>query len=86
MIILYPNAFIASLIYPRVTVGLLYAMLLFRTIHINGYLSNRGYNKAVGGEEFSKLTLVLLVSTSMVASLRMLGVTRKLAIIKKIVP
>ena len=86
MIILYPNAFIASLVYPRVTVGLLYALLLFRTVNINGYLSNRGYNKAVGGEEFSKLTLVLLLSTSMVASLSMLGVTRKLAIIKKIVP
>lgn len=86
LIIVYPNAFIASLVYPKVTVGLLYALLLFRTVNINGYLSNRGYNKAVGGEEFSKLTLVLLISTSMLASLSMLGVTRKFAIFKKLVP
>lgn len=55
-------------------------------VNINGYLSNRGYNKAVGGEEFSKLTLVLLIGTSMVASLSMMGVTRRLAIVKKLVP
>lgn len=83
---LYPNAFIAALVYPKVTVGLLYALLLFRSVNINGYLSNRGYNKAVGGEEFSKLTLVLLLCTSMIASLNMMGVTRKLAIVKKLVP
>jgi hypothetical protein len=86
MIILYPNAFITSLVYPRAAVGLLWAFLFFRVIHINGYLSFRGYNKAVGAEEFSKLTLVLLLGTSMLASLTMLGVTQRLAIVKKFVP
>ena len=75
MIVLYPNAFLASLVYPRVTLGFLWAFLFFRVIHINGFLSFRGYNKAVGAEEFSKLTLVLLVSASLLASLNMLGVT-----------
>ncbi len=86
LIILYPNAFIGSLVYPRFTLGLLYAFLLFRVVHINGYLSTRGYNKAVGAEEFSKLTQVLMLSTAMLASLSILGLTHKMQIVKKVVP
>lgn len=86
MIILYPNAFLGMLVYPRFTLFLMYAFLWFRLLHINGYLSFRGYNKAVGAEEFSKLCLVLFVGTAMLSSLNILGVTQRLAILKKIVP
>lgn len=53
---------------------------------MNGYLSSRGYNKAVGAEEFSKLTQVLMISTAMLASLSILGLTHKLQVVKKLVP
>ena len=74
-IILYPNAFLAMLVYPRVTLGLLYIFLIFRIWHIQGYLSFRGHNKAFASEEFSKLTLVFILATSLLASLSILGVT-----------
>jgi hypothetical protein len=75
MIIFYPNAFIGMLVYPRLTVGLMYGFLFFRYFHMKGYLSFRGYNRAVGAEEFSKLTLVLLLGTALFSSLSILGVT-----------
>ena len=75
MIIFYPNAFISLLKYPRWTLFLMYSFLLFRYVHMQGYLSFRGYNRAVGAEEFSKLTLVLLLGTALISSLSMLGVT-----------
>ena len=86
LISVYPNAFIGALVYPRMTAVVVYALLFFRMMAINGHLSYRGYNKAVGAEEFSKLATVILIGTSLVASLNMMGVTRKLAIVKKIVP
>jgi len=75
MIIFYPNAFIGLLVYPRWTLGLMYGFLFFRYFHMKGYLSFRGYNRAVGAEEFSKLTLVLLLGTALLSSLSILGVT-----------
>ena len=64
----------------------MYSFLFFRYFHMQGYLSFRGYNRAVGAEEFSKLTLVLLLGTALLSSLTILGVTHKLAVVKKLVP
>lgn len=75
MIVLYPNAFIGMLVYPRVTLSLLYLFLLLRVWHIQGYLSFRGNNKAIAAEEFSKLTLVIMVAVALTASLNLLGLT-----------
>ena len=86
MIIFYPSAFIGMLVYPRLTLGLMYSFLFFRYFHMRGYLSFRGYNRAVGADEFSKLTLVLLLATSLTASLNILGLTRYFGVVKKIVP
>jgi hypothetical protein len=86
LIIFYPNAFLGLLVYPRWTTALMYSFLFFRYFHMKGYLSFRGYNRAVGAEEFSKLTLVLLLGTALLSSLTILGVTYKLAIVKKLVP
>ena len=73
LIILYPNAFIGLLAFPKTTIGLLYAFLVLRAWHIKGYLSFRGNNKAVAAEEFSKLMLIVMVGVAFTASLRILG-------------
>ena len=74
MVVLFPNAFIGMLVYPRVTVALLYLFLTFRVFHIQGYLSFRGYNKAVASEEFSKLLLLVTIGVSVAASLNLMGI------------
>ena len=86
MIVFYPSSFLGLLVYPRLTLGLMYSFLFFRYFHMKGYLSFRGFNRAVGADELSKLTLVLLLATSFAASLNILGVTHKLAIMKRLVP
>ena len=86
MIIFYPNAFVGLLVYPRWTLGLMDGLLFFRFFQMKGYLSFRGYNRAVGAEEFSKLTLVLLLGTALLSSLSILGLTQKLGILKRLVP
>ncbi|TNV75998.1 hypothetical protein FGO68_gene3472 [Halteria grandinella] len=86
MIVFYPNAFIGLLVYPRLTLAMMYVFLTLRIWHIKGYLSFRGHNKATAAEEFSKLVLIGMVFVSLVASLRMLGVTQKLAFLNKMVP
>ena len=86
MIILFPNAFIGMLVYPRLTVGLLYLFLTFRIWHIKGYLSFRGYNKAVAAEEFSKLFLVIFIAVSITSALSIMGVTQRLAVLKRFIP
>jgi hypothetical protein len=53
---------------------------------MKGFLSFRGYNRAAGADEFSKLTLVLFCGTAFFASLSILGVTHKLAFMKRLVP
>ena len=83
MIILYPNAFIGLLVYPKITLGLLYAFLVLRVWHIQGYFSIRGNNKAIAAEEFSKLSLVILVSVAFSASLSILGAR---SVVSRLIP
>ena len=86
MIVLYPNAFIGMLVYPRVTLTLLYIFLAFRVWHIKGYLHFRGHNKAFAAEEFSKLVLICMVTVSILSSLSMMGVTQRLGVLRKFIP
>lgn len=86
MILLYPNAFIGMLVYPRVTLTMLYLFLALRIWHIRGYLHFRGYNRAVAAESCSKLLLISIVVVSFVSSLSMMGVTQRLGVLRKFIP
>jgi hypothetical protein len=86
MIIFFPNAFIGLLSFPKTTLALMYAFLLLRVWHIKGYLSFRGHNKAYAAEEFSKLTLVILLGVSIASSLSMLGVLQRLSFLRAYLP
>ncbi len=73
MPLLFANAFISILSFPRFTTGILGLYLIVRIFYIKGYLSNRGYNKAVASEEISKLLLFTMIVGGFTSSLRLIG-------------
>jgi hypothetical protein len=73
MPLLFSNAFISILSFPRFTTGILGLYFIVRVFYIKGYLSNRGYNKAVASEEISKLLLFVMILGGFASSLRLIG-------------
>jgi hypothetical protein len=86
MPVVFCNTFIGMLSFPRFTLGLLYTYIFLRVFHIQGYLSFRGYNKAMAVEEFSKLLVIIMAFNGVASSLSILGLGSRLSFFKNIVP
>ena len=86
MPVVFCNTFIGILSFPRFTLGLLYTYLLLRVFHIQGYLSFRGFNKAMAVEEFSKLIVIIMSFNGIASSLSLLGLGSRFAFFKNIMP
>lgn len=81
MPLLFTNAVISMFSFPRFTSGILGFYFIMRVFHMKGYLSTRGYNRAVATEEVSKLLLFVLIVGSFMSSLKMIGLYPKSGII-----
>ena len=79
LVILFPNAFISALSFPRYTTFCLASFLITRFNHFNGYTNFRGHNKAYAHEEFMKVVLFLTLMGSLYSSMRLTGVPRLLS-------
>src|SRR5450830_200018 len=86
MPVLFANTFIGLLSFPRMTVATLTLFLVLRLWHMQSYLSFRGHNKAFAAEEFSKLTVVMMVAIGLASSLNIMGLWRVPAVMWKVVP
>jgi hypothetical protein len=73
LIILIPNAFISSIIFPRWTCGLMAGYLFMRVSNMNGYSSFRGYNGAQIQQEFMQLALFSFICSAVVSSFVITG-------------
>ena len=73
-LILFSNAFICALSFPRFATCTLFTYMALRYAHIQNYHSFRGHNRASSHEEFLKLTLVVLAVAAMTSSLAIGGV------------
>jgi len=63
----------AVLAFPKSTLAMMYAFLILRMWHINGYFSVRGHNRAFAAGDCSKLTLVLFIGIGFCGSFKLLG-------------
>ena len=78
-IILFPNAFICAMSFPRLANFFLGSYLLLRIMHINGYTDFRGHNKAFASEEITRSLLAFLTFAAMYSSIRLTGITGAIA-------
>ena len=74
--IVFTNAIICGISFPRFTFSMLTFYLIFRIFHIKGYLSPRGHNKVYATEEFLKLITVMSVVGGFVSSFKILGLMK----------
>ena len=70
-LVLLPNAFIASLCFPKITTYLLGFYALARFNHINAYTGPRGYNGAVIHEELIRFYLVCMLGTAFFSAFKL---------------
>jgi hypothetical protein len=84
--IIFSNAFICGLSFPRLTVGYLSIYLILRILHINGYLSVRGQNKVVAIEEFLRFFTLVFVITSFASSFKIMGVWGMPNVMRRFIP
>lgn len=70
-LVLLPNAFIASLCFPRITTYLLGFYALARFNHINAYTGSRGYSGAVIHEELIRFYLILMLGTAFFSAFKL---------------
>ena len=76
MMVLFPNAFICALSYPRYTSWCLGTFLAVRLLHINGYSNFRGFNKAMVWEEMLKVIMSLIIIGGFASSMRITGIPK----------
>eukprot|EP00345_Euplotes_harpa_P017070 CAMPEP_0168345372 /NCGR_PEP_ID=MMETSP0213-20121227/17514_1 /TAXON_ID=151035 /ORGANISM="Euplotes harpa, Strain FSP1.4" /LENGTH=232 /DNA_ID=CAMNT_0008353575 /DNA_START=1 /DNA_END=699 /DNA_ORIENTATION=+ len=76
--ILYTACFVSSLCYPKLVLVLLANYITVQSYYILHY-NSKGFNRAIGMEETANLIILLLLATSFGSSLKILGVTQKLA-------
>mmetsp|Transcript_11213 Transcript_11213/g.13239 ORF Transcript_11213/g.13239 Transcript_11213/m.13239 type:complete len:94 (-) Transcript_11213:47-328(-) len=65
-----PNAFIASLHFPKTATYLLAFYAITRFNHINAYTGPRGYNQAVLHEELSRFFLIVTLGSAFFSAFR----------------
>ena len=70
--IIYSTSFVNALVFPRYTFYMTSLLLVARGAHIRGYLSERGFNKAVAAEEVQLWLLKVMCLSAMVSSVRVL--------------
>lgn len=75
MLILLPNAFVMSLVFPRWTCALMAYYLALRISNMRGMLSHRGHNSAHLQEALLQQILLIFVVSSMVASVHLCGLS-----------
>ena len=74
-VVLFANAFITALNFPRFTSVLIWSYFFLRVSHINSWMSFRGHNKAWANEETLRFIVVLSMIGAMRSSAHLAGYT-----------
>ena len=75
MMVLFPNAFITALCFPRVACTSLATFFLLRLHHISGWTSSRGFNNAFFVETLLQAVTTYTVLSAGISACHILGLT-----------
>ena len=74
--VLYSCVFINSLSFPKFTFYSMLAYMCARVAYTRGYMSFRGYNKAIAPDEIQSMILRILILSSILSSFKIMKIVK----------